>query len=59
MTQRFVRIVGGGMFLAAGIVLAQAPVSTPAKLEFEVASIKPAQPLQGQMAAGKLKGRNR
>src|SRR5271170_6680666 len=38
-----------GLLMAAGVALGQAP-----KLEFEVASIKPAQPIASQTAAGKL-----
>ena len=42
--------------MAAGFlgVVSIAWGQTPSKLEFEVASIKPAPPLQGQVAAGKL-----
>lgn len=48
MTKRFLRTVGG-LLLAAGIAPGQAP-----KLEFEVASVKPAQPIEAQASSGKL-----
>jgi len=49
--QRFLKIAAIGMLPAAGFVLAQAPAP---RLEFEVASIKPAQALQSQVSSGKI-----
>jgi uncharacterized protein (TIGR03435 family) len=51
IAKRFPKIAAGGMLLAVAVVLAQAPVSKP---EFEVASIKPAQPLPSQASSGKI-----
>jgi uncharacterized protein (TIGR03435 family) len=51
MTMRLRGVTAAGLLCAACVVWAQAP---PAKLEFEVASIKPAQPLQAQISSGKL-----
>jgi uncharacterized protein (TIGR03435 family) len=48
IAKRLPKIAVGGMLLAAGVVLGQYP-----KLEFEVASVKPAQPMESQ-APGKL-----
>jgi uncharacterized protein (TIGR03435 family) len=53
--KRFMKIFGAGILLASGIILAQTPVAKSApKPEFEVASVKPAQPIQAQVASGKL-----
>ncbi len=51
MPKRSLRILCSGVLLAAGIAAAQTPA---ARLEFEVASIKPALPLATQMSTGKL-----
>lgn len=51
IAKRFVKIAAGGMLLAAGILLGQ-PAAP--KLEFEVASVKAAPPIQAQVASGKI-----
>ena len=45
------KAVAAGVFCTAALAWGQTPAAKP---EFEVASIKPAQPLQSQVAAGKL-----
>jgi uncharacterized protein (TIGR03435 family) len=52
VSKRFMKIACGGMLLAAGVAWAQAPPAP--KLEFEVASVKAAQPIQAQVASGKI-----
>src|SRR5689334_6357771 len=51
MGKTFQKAVVAGALCVAALGRGQTPASKP---EFEVASIKPAQPLQSQVAAGKL-----
>jgi len=50
--KRFPKIAVGGVLLAAGVAWGQAPAAP--NLEFEVASVKAAQPIQAQLASGKM-----
>jgi uncharacterized protein (TIGR03435 family) len=52
IAKRFAEIAAGGVLLAVGVAWGQAPA--PPKLEFEVASVKAAQPIQAQLASGKM-----
>jgi uncharacterized protein (TIGR03435 family) len=52
MSKRLLPSIGAGIFLAAGSLMGQTPAAAPA---FEVASIKPSQPItQAAVASGKL-----